>query len=202
MSKEDEVFERNPVVQGTTCSSEFCDLLTTVDPCYMYIISCRAALSKEIIKVVIDMKVKIGSCLKEARKVSICVDVWSKNLGYVYTLPGNYFFSLWDHHHHRITLHSPLIGEWFIRFWLSGRFPPSTWLQIMKAIVLLLFMIVAMSLKMRRTNLTVMARTLLILMDIVEFGDWSWGYVQPIFKRLFLTYFPWLAVSDSFIWLI
>ena len=38
MSKKDEVFERNPVVQGTTCNSEFCDLLTTVDSCYMYII--------------------------------------------------------------------------------------------------------------------------------------------------------------------
>ena len=50
-------------------NTEFSDLLTTADPCYT--IPGRAALSKEIDRVLIDMKSKIGSYLQEARKVSV-----------------------------------------------------------------------------------------------------------------------------------
>lgn len=55
---------------------EFCDLLTTADP--RYIVPGRMALSREIDKVLIDMKANIGSYLQGVRKVSITADIRSK----------------------------------------------------------------------------------------------------------------------------
>ena len=55
---------------------EFCDLLNTADP--RYTPPSRTVISKEIEKILIKMKVKIGCYLEHAKKVSLAADVWSK----------------------------------------------------------------------------------------------------------------------------
>ena len=52
------------VPNSIVTSPEFCDLLTTADPCYS--VPGRTAISKEIDKILIDMKAKIGTQLHEA----------------------------------------------------------------------------------------------------------------------------------------
>ena len=55
---------------------EFCDLLNNADP--RYTPPSRTVISKEIEKVLIKMKAKIGCYLEHAKKVSLAADVWSK----------------------------------------------------------------------------------------------------------------------------
>ena len=63
------------VPNSIVTSPEFCDLLTTADPCYSVL--GRAAISNEIDKILIDMKARIATHLHVAR-VSITADIWSK----------------------------------------------------------------------------------------------------------------------------
>ena len=55
---------------------EFKDLLHTTDS--HFVVPARSVIGKEIDKVLIELKAKIGSYLLEAHKISICVDIWSK----------------------------------------------------------------------------------------------------------------------------
>ena len=57
-------------------SPEFRDLLTTLDK--RSITPGRAAIGKELDKVMEDLKAKVTSVLKDSNKVSICADIWSK----------------------------------------------------------------------------------------------------------------------------
>ena len=56
--------------------AEFRDLLTELD-CH-YPVPGRAKISKEIDKIVTDLKGKIASFLQSSRCVNICADIWSK----------------------------------------------------------------------------------------------------------------------------
>ena len=57
-------------------SAEFRDLLNTLDGWYK--VPGRAAITKEVGKVLIEIKAKATTFLQEASKVSICADIWSK----------------------------------------------------------------------------------------------------------------------------
>ena len=84
-------------------SLEFCDLLTTADPCYS--VPGRTATSKEIDRLLIDMKAKIATSLEDARKVSICADIWTKKgMSSSYLGVTAHFFSPKDHLRHRVTV--------------------------------------------------------------------------------------------------
>ena len=84
-------------------SPEFCDLLTTADPCYS--VPGRTATSKEIDRLLIDMKAKIATSLEDARKVSICADIWTKKgMSSSYLGVTAHFFSPKDHLRHRVTV--------------------------------------------------------------------------------------------------
>ena len=52
------------------------DFLHTMDS--WYTVPGRVVIGKEIEKVVIESKAKIGSFSQEANKISICADIWSK----------------------------------------------------------------------------------------------------------------------------
>ena len=56
-------------------------------------------------KILIDMRATIGTRLQDARKVSICTDIWSKK-GMSSSCLGitAHFFSQKDHLRHRVTL--------------------------------------------------------------------------------------------------
>ena len=100
------------VPNSIVTSPEFCDILTTADPCYS--VPGRTAISKEIL---IDMKAKIGTHLHEARKISITADIWSKKgMSTSYLGVTAHFFSQKDHLRHCVTLAvrrmpSPHTGE-------------------------------------------------------------------------------------------
>ena len=103
------------VPNSIVTSPEFCDLLTTADPCYS--VPGRAAISNEIDKILIDMKARIATHLHAARRVSITADIWSKKgMSSSYLGVTGHFFSPKDHHRHRVTLAvrrmpSPHTGE-------------------------------------------------------------------------------------------
>ena len=94
---------------------EFRDLLHTMDSRYQ--MPSRSAISKEIDKVLIELKAKIGSYLEEANKVSICADIWSKRgMSSSYLGITCHFYSRRDHRRHCVTLAvrrmpSPHTGE-------------------------------------------------------------------------------------------
>ena len=54
---------------------EFCDL-NTADP--RYTPPSRTVISKEVEKILIELKAKIGCYLRHVKKVSLAADVWSK----------------------------------------------------------------------------------------------------------------------------
>ena len=94
---------------------EFRDLLFALDG--RYTMPGRAAMMKEIDKVVIELKAKISSYLQEASKVSICADIWSKK-GMTSSYLGitGHFYSKKDCRRHSVTLAvrrmpSPHTGE-------------------------------------------------------------------------------------------
>ena len=84
-------------------NAEFKALLEALDP--RYPVPSRTLISKEIDKVFVDMKNKIGEYFCKAQKVSLCTDVWTKK-----GMTGSYlgitahFFSHHDHKCHRVTI--------------------------------------------------------------------------------------------------
>ena len=86
------------VSNSVVTKPEYCDLLTTADP--HYIVRGRMALSREINKVLVDLKANFGSYLQDARNVSITADIWSKK-GLTSSYMGiTAHFSPKDHYHH------------------------------------------------------------------------------------------------------
>ena len=61
------------VVKSLLENEEFQSLIQTFDPRYK--VPRRAAVSKEIDKVMFDMKACVQSFLGDARKVSLCADI-------------------------------------------------------------------------------------------------------------------------------
>ena len=57
-------------------SPAFRDLLHCLD--HQYQVPGRAAVKKELLKVMIELKAKASSYIQEANKVSICADIWLK----------------------------------------------------------------------------------------------------------------------------
>ena len=43
-----------------------------------YVVPCHTVIDKEVIKVLIDLKGKLSAKIKDASKVSLCVDIWTK----------------------------------------------------------------------------------------------------------------------------
>ena len=82
---------------------EFKDLLHAMDA--RFSMPGRSAISKEIDKVVIELKAKIGAYLLEARKISICADIWTKRgMSSSYLGITSHFYSKKDHRRHSVTL--------------------------------------------------------------------------------------------------
>lgn len=54
--------------------AEFHDLLTELD--CRYPVPCRARISKEIDKLVIDLKAKIAALFHSSQFINICADIW------------------------------------------------------------------------------------------------------------------------------
>ena len=82
---------------------EFKDFLHAMDS--RYTVPGRAAIGKEIEKVVIELKANIGSFLQESKKISICADIWSKKgMTSSYLGVTGHFFSRKDHRRHSATL--------------------------------------------------------------------------------------------------
>ena len=82
---------------------EFCDLLNTTDP--RYTPPSRTVVRKEIEKIYIEMKAKIGCYLEQSKKVSLSADIWSKKgLTSSYLGVTAHFFSFKDHRRHCVTL--------------------------------------------------------------------------------------------------
>ena len=83
--------------------AEFRNLLTELD--CRYPVPGRAKISKEIDKIVTDLKGKIVSFLQSSRRVNICADIWSKK-GMTASFMGvtAHFFTARDHRRHNITL--------------------------------------------------------------------------------------------------
>lgn len=80
----------------------FQSLLETLDA--KYSIPGRAAIGKEIDKLLLDMKLKVEASLAEARKISLCADIWSKKgMSSSYLGMTAHFFSQCDHRH-QVTL--------------------------------------------------------------------------------------------------
>ena len=82
---------------------EFKDLLHTMDN--RFVVPGRSVVGKELDKVLIELKAKIGSFLLEANKMSICVDIWSKK-GMTSSYLGitAHFYSHKDCRLHTVTL--------------------------------------------------------------------------------------------------
>ena len=82
---------------------EFRSLVETLDP--RYPMPSRTLISKEIDKVLFDVKANIQIFLSEAQKVSLCSDIWTKK-GMTSSYLGitAHFFSRRDHKRHRVTL--------------------------------------------------------------------------------------------------
>lgn len=143
---------------------EFFDLLTTADP--RYIVPGRMARSREINKVLVDLKANIGSYLQDACKVSITADMWSKKgLTSSYMGITAHFFSPRDHYRHWVMLAVR-------RCWLSGRYHTAKcqqFLLIMKATWLQHFVLTfRMKVKMKRR---MKVRT---LRRLRRFWEWRW----------------------------
>ena len=84
-------------------NEEFLSLIQTLDPRYK--VPGRTSVSKEIDKVIFDMKASIQKVLADAHKVSLCTDIWTKKgLTSSYLGLTAHFFSRYDHRRHRITL--------------------------------------------------------------------------------------------------
>ena len=82
---------------------EFKELLLELDP--RYPTPGRAAVSREIDKVLIQLKANVGTYIAQAKKVSICADIWTKK-GMTASFMGvtAHFFSRKDHKRHCVTL--------------------------------------------------------------------------------------------------
>ena len=66
----------NNVTNSIVESAEFIDLLHVLDSKYK--VPGRKVVGQETEKVLIEIKAKASAFLQEARKVSICADIWSK----------------------------------------------------------------------------------------------------------------------------
>lgn len=84
-------------------SAEFRSLLEELDP--RYLVPGRTLISKEIDKVLFDLKLKIQGYLSNAQKVNLCADIWTKKgMSSSYLGVTAHFFSQRDHRRHRVTL--------------------------------------------------------------------------------------------------
>lgn len=84
-------------------SPEFHDLLTTLDR--HFVAPGRASISKELDKVMGDLKVKTVNVLKDSQRVSTCADIWTKKgMSLSYLGITAHFFTRSDHVRHRVTL--------------------------------------------------------------------------------------------------
>jgi len=82
---------------------KFKDFLHTMDSGYT--VPGRGAIGKEIDKVVIELKAKIGSFLLKANKISMCADIWSKRgITSSYLGVTAHFYCSKDHRRHNVTL--------------------------------------------------------------------------------------------------
>lgn len=93
----------NNVANRVVETAEFRDLLHVLDSRYK--VPGRAVITKEVEKVLIEIKAKASTFLQEASKVSICADIWSKR-GLTASFLGitAHFFSRKDHKRHCLTL--------------------------------------------------------------------------------------------------
>ena len=84
-------------------TAEFRYLLHVLDSRYK--VPGRAVITKEVEKVLIEIKARASTFLQEASKVSICADIWSKR-GLTASFLGitAHFFSRKDHKRHCLTL--------------------------------------------------------------------------------------------------
>ena len=84
-------------------SLEFCEFVSELDQ--QYPVPGRAAISSEMDKVLFDMKQQITGKLAAARRINICVDIWTKR-GMSASFLGitAHFFSRSDHKRHRVTI--------------------------------------------------------------------------------------------------
>ena len=93
---------------------EFCDFVHTLDRCYS--VPGRVCIGKELQKLLIELKAKIGSFLEEANKISICADIWSKKgLSSSYIGITAHFYSKKDHRRHCVTLAAHLSGKKLVK---------------------------------------------------------------------------------------
>ena len=84
-------------------SGEFCSLLADLDE--RYPLPGQAAIMTEMDKLLVDLKGKLMSCLNDARKVALCVDVWSrKGMTASYLGITAHFFTRSDHKRHTATI--------------------------------------------------------------------------------------------------
>lgn len=84
-------------------TAEFRDLLHVLDSRYK--VPGRAVITREVEKILIEIKARASTFLQEASKVSICADIWSKR-GLTASFLGitAHFFSRKDHKRHCLTL--------------------------------------------------------------------------------------------------
>jgi len=111
---------------------EFRDFVHTLDRHYSD--PGRACIGKELQKLLIELKAKIGSILEEANKISICADIWSKKGLSSYSGITAHLYSKKDHRRQCVTLavcrqeSSPLedtSGRWLIMCSLNGILNPA-----------------------------------------------------------------------------
>ena len=84
-------------------NKEFQELITELDD--RYITPGRGAITGEMDKLLLNLKARLLARMKEARKVAICIDVWSKK-GLTASFLGvtAHFFTAKDHKRHKATL--------------------------------------------------------------------------------------------------
>jgi hypothetical protein len=84
-------------------SGEICSLLAELDE--RYPVPGQAAIMAEMDKLLVDLKGKLMSCLNDARKVALCVDIWSrKGMTASYLGITAHFFTRSDHKRHTATI--------------------------------------------------------------------------------------------------
>ena len=84
-------------------NEEFKSFIKTLDS--RYPVPGRALISKELDKVLVTLKQNVQALISQARKVSLCADIWSKKgLTSSYLGVTAHFFSRRDHQRHVVTL--------------------------------------------------------------------------------------------------
>ena len=84
-------------------NEEFRELLAELDD--RYVVPGRTLIGTEMDRLLVDLKAKVLARMNQARKVAICVDIWSKK-GLTASFLGvtAHFFTPHDHKRNRVTL--------------------------------------------------------------------------------------------------